>query len=787
VETPTETIYRFGLFEVNATSGELLKQGRRVRLQEQPFRLLVILLEQAGEVVSREEIQRRLWDGNTFVDFEGSLRVAVRKLRDALGDDADSPRYIETIPKRGYRFLGPAVRPHAAQAGAPVAAPEINTGSQRTADASSSTPWTQAIRIGVVIAFAAGALLFLFGGTLFPSTKILTEKDTVVLADFANSTGDPVFDGTLRQGLTVQLEQSPFLSMISDESIKQTLELMNQPANTRLVPEVAREVCERTGSTAVLNGSIANLGSQYVLGLRASNCRTGKILAEEQGQAARKEDVLDALGQLASKFRTHVGESLATVQQHNTPLAEATTPSLEALKAYSSAWEVLATQGEASAIPFFKKSVEIDPQFAIAYASLALMYGSIGESALATENAGRAYALRSHASDKERFFITAYYDGRATGNQEKAQQTCEAWAETYPREKGPPHFLSGFIFPASGKFEKAAEEARKAIQLNPDDAVAYTMLATHYAALNRLPDAEGTIRVAAARKIELPLFLVIRYDLAFLKGDQAEMDRVAAQAQGKTGAEDWIADHQGFVHAYSGQLREARRLSSHAADLAQQSAHRERAALFEAGASLWEAMSGNAAEAKRTATKALALARNREVDYGSAFALALSGDSSQSQALANDLEKNFPEDTAIRFSYLPSLRALAALNHGDSAKAVEILQVAIPNELGQPRSALQGFFGALYPIYVRGLAYLAAHQGQAAAAEFQKIIDHPGITTIDPMGALAYLQQGRAYAMSGDTAKAKDKYQEFLSRWKNADPDLPLLKQAKAEFAKLQQ
>ena len=533
MQTPAYTIYRFGLFEVNATSGELLKQGRRIRLQEQPFRLLVILLEQAGEVVSREEIQSRLWNGNTFVDFEGSLRVAVRKLRDALGDDADNPRYIETIPKRGYRFLGPAVRPDTHPPDAPAAGPELKAGLEGQDSSTASNKWGLALRIALLVVTAAGALLFFFRGTLFPKARILTEKDTVVLADFANSTGDPVFDGTLRQGLAVQLEQSPFLSLISDERVQQTLQLMNQPPNARLVSEVAREVCERTGSAAVLSGSIASLGSQYVLGLRASDCHTGKILADEQGQAARKEDVLRALSQIASKFRTQVGESLATIQQYNTPLAEATTPSLDALKAFSSAWRVLSTQGESAAIPFFKKAVEIDPQFAMAYASLALMYGTNGESALATENASKAYALRDRASDKERFFIAAYYDGRVTGNQEKAQQTCEAWAETYPREKGPHDFLAGFIFPASGKFEKAAEEARRAIQIDPDDAVPYIMLTTHYAALNRLPDAEEAVRMAAERKIEMPLFLVARYDLAFLKGDTAEMERVAAQGQGK--------------------------------------------------------------------------------------------------------------------------------------------------------------------------------------------------------------------------------------------------------------
>jgi tetratricopeptide (TPR) repeat protein len=561
---------------------------------------------------------------------------------------------------------------------------------------------------------------------------------------------------------------------------------MGQPTDARLTPEVAREICERTASAAVLDGSIASLGSRYVLGLRAKECRTGKVLAEEQVQAARKEDVLNALGQIASGFRTQLGESLTTVEKHNTPLAEATTPSLEALKAYSTGWKVALSEGDAAALPFFKRAVEIDPQFAMAYAALGVMYGTTGESALAGEITGKAYALRDRVSDKERFFIAAYYDGRVTGNQEKAQQTCEAWARTYPREVGPHSFLSGFIYPASGNYEKAVEEAGKAIQLDPDGAIGYAILGANDVALDRLGDAENALRIASDRKLENPLYLVLRYDIAFLHADKEKMNRAVALAQGKSGAEDWISDHEAFVLAYSGHLREARRMSQHAANLAQQSSHQERAALFVTGATLWEAMFGNASEARKSATAALELAKDREVEYGAAFALALSGDSSRSQLLANDLEKQFPEDTSVRFSYLPSLRGLLALDRGEPAKAIELLQVAAPNELAEPRSSIQGFFGALYPIYVRGEAYLAARQGGKAAVEFQKILDHRGIVVSDPVGALAHLQLGRAYALSGETMKAKAAYQDFLTLWKDADPDIPVLKEAKAEYAKLQ-
>ncbi len=471
--------------------------------------------------------------------------------------------------------------------------------------------------------------------------------------------------------------------------------------------------------------------------------------------------MLSALDQVARRFRVRLGESLATVEKHNTPLAEATTPSLEALKAYSTGWKVAYSEGDAAALPFFKSAVSIDPQFAAAYAALGLMYGTTGESDLAAENASKAYALLNRVSDKEKFFIAAYYDGRVTGNQEKAQQTCETWMRTYDRDVGPHSFLAGFIYPASGKYTKSVEEDRKGLQLDPYEAILYLELAANLAALDRIEDAKSALRIAADRKLNHPLLLVQAYDIAFLQSDNAGMDRAVTLAQEKSGAEDWISDHQAFALAYSGHLHEARSKSQHAADLAQQAAHQERAALFETGPALWEAMFGNAAEARRSALAALALARDREVEYGAAFALALSGDSSRSQSMANDLEAQYPEDTAVRFSYLPALRALQALKRGEPSRAIELLRVAVPYDLGEPRSKIQGFFGALYPIYVRGEAYLAAKKGAEAAAEFQKILDHRGIVYSDPIGALAHLQLGRAYTLSGDKAKGKGRLSGF--------------------------
>ena len=637
-----------------------------------------------------------------------------------------------------------------------------------------------------VAAVAAGVVLLVGGYFYTHRAPKLTEKDTIVLADFTNSTGDTVFDGTLRQGLAVQLEQSPFLSLISDQRIQHTLRLMGRSADARLTPGLAREICERTGSAAVLEGSIATLGSQYVLGLRAKTCRTGDVLDDELAQAAKKEDVLNALTQIASKFRTRVGESLSMIQQHDTSLAEATTPSLEALEAYSEAWRVHSSSGAAAALPFFKHATEIDPNFAMAYASLGRIYADLDESDLSAASTTKAWQLRDHTSEPEKFFIAANYDMLVTGNLEEARQICESWARTYPREALPHAMLSGYISKSAGQYEKAAAEASKAVGLDPDFAIAYYSLAVSHAYLDRPGEAENTVRRAAGRGLEIDEFIMLGYDIAFLKGDQAGMEREAARARQRSGGEIWISNHEAFALAYSGHLQQARSLTRRAVEQAQQAAQRERAGLWEAGAAMREALFGNASEAKKNAFAALQLSRDREVEYGAALALAFSGDFPQAQTLADDLEKRFPEDTCVRFSYLPVLRAQLAVSHSDPSKAVEVLQAAVPNELGAQRSTIHALFGALYPIYVRGEAYIAQGRGSEGALEFQKILRHPGIVASDPIGALAHLQLGRAYALLGDKTKAKSAYQDFFTLWKDADPDISILEQAKAEYAKLQ-
>jgi DNA-binding winged helix-turn-helix (wHTH) protein/Tfp pilus assembly protein PilF len=776
-------LVRFDDFELDLHAYQLRRSGRTLKLERIPMEVLFLLVERRGQLVTREEIIEKLWGKNVFLDTDNAINTAIRKIRQILKDDPEQPRFIQTITGRGYRFIGQAE----------VVAPPANAPAQAQPGPSSTATTRAPTGIGkrwklIVPAIVAVLVLSAGGYFLLRRTPKLTDKDTIVLADFNNTTGDSVFDGTLRQGVAVQLEQSPFLSLVSEERIQQILKLMAKPADARLTSEIAREICERTASAAVLDGSIASLGSQYVLTLRAKDCRTGDVLDEEQVQAARKEDVLNALSQIASRFRTRVGESLATVKSHDTPLAEATTPSLEALKAYSAGWQVTFSSGSAAAVPFFSRAVEIDPNFASAYAALGRMYGDIGEPALSAQNTSQAYQLRDRASDQEKFFISLTYDLQVTGNLDKAQQTCDLWVQTYPRAWMPHALLSGGIYLPLGKYAESVEENKIALGIDPDFSIGYSNLATSYMAVERTDEAGKALQQAFERKLEIPDLFVLRFVMAFLKGDKVGMERTSALARERPGAGDWISNSEGFASAYSGHLEAARKMSQLAADLARKTQRRDTEALYEADAAVREALFGNVLTARQRAVEAIELSKSKDVAFGAGFALALSGDSSRSQALREDLSRRLPEDTRVQFTYAPTLRALLALNHSQPLKAVELLQTTIPYELGNPSEGGSEFLlgaGNLYPAYVRGLAYLAAHQGAEAASEFQKILDHRGIVISDPIGALAHLQLGRAYAMSGDKAKAKSAYQDFLNLWKDADPDVPILKEARAEYTKL--
>ena len=636
---------------------------------------------------------------------------------------------------------------------------------------------------------AAGAALAVsaVGGYMYRHRPPkLTDKDTIVLADFVNTTGDAVWDETLRLGLAVQLEQSPFLSIVPEERIRKALQLMGQSSGARLTGDMARDLCVRTGSTAVVTGSIASLGTQYVIGLRAENCGTGDRLAQEQLPAARKEEVLNVLSQLATTFRTRVGESLATVQKHSTPLPEATTPSIEALKAYSTA---LKFPIDPRIIPLYKRALDIDPNFAIAHARLGLAYSGTGQSLLGEQSTARAYALRDHANDRERFFITTIYERQVTGNLEREIETLRLWAQTYPRDANAPGLMGGFASGGTGTYDLMIRTGRDAIAIDPDLAPPYFNVVGGYIFLGRLNDAEQALRQAVARAPDSPLGLIFPFHIAILKGDTAGMERQAAVTRGKPGVEDWIPHLQALVLARAGRLEAARQSARHAIDLASASGQGERAAVLETAVAMWEAWYGNAAGAKRSALHVLEVAQGRHVSFAAAMALALAGERSRAQTLTDDLDRRFPEDTSVRFNYVPTLRALSALSASDPVRAVELLRPAATYEFAQPGISFYGSggasFGAMYPTYLRGQAYLALHKPAEAAAEFQKILDHPGVVLADPMGALARLQLGRSLTQAGDVTKARAVYVDLLALWKDADPDFELPKRAKAEFAAL--
>ena len=639
--------------------------------------------------------------------------------------------------------------------------------------------WKVVVPVALVVAVLAAAGYF-----YFHRPPKLSDKDTIVLADFTNATGDTVFDGTLRQGLSVQLEQSPFLSIISDQRIQQSLQMMGQKPDVKLTPEIARELCQRTAGAAVLDGSIAQIGTQYLLTLKAVNCASGESLASTEAQASDKNHILEALGKAASDIRSKLGESFSTVQRFDTPLEQASTRSLEALKAFSTGYNIMYTTGSTEAIPFFKHAVEIDKNFALAYAWLGRTYRNLGENETAADYTRKAYELREPTSEAERYFITASFDIVVTGNLEKAKQTCELWAQAYPRLALPHIFLSGPIYPTFGQYENAVEEGRKAVRVNPDNSpIPYFILGFNYVNLNRLDEAMASYRQALERKLDHPNFHTDLYLIAFLQNDAAGMEHQAAWATGKPGAENEMLSLQADTAAYSGRLREARNFSRRAMDSSELADEKEAAATYLARSGLREALLGNADEARRSATMEMQRSsRDQGVQYSAALALAYAGDDKQAQALTADLGKRFPEATIQQFNFLPTLRAKLALNKRNASQAIEGLAPAAPYELGS-----HGNYGwtALFPVYVRGEAYLAAHQGTEAAAEFQKILDHRGIVLNEPIGALAHLQLGRAYAMQGDVAKAKAAYQDFLTLWKDADPDIPIFIAAKAEYAKL--
>jgi serine/threonine protein kinase/tetratricopeptide (TPR) repeat protein len=641
--------------------------------------------------------------------------------------------------------------------------------------------WKMLLAAAVVVIAALVAYSFYLhshAGTTANGGAPLTEKDTVVLSDFDNRTGDPVFDDALKQALAVQLGQSPFVNILSERKVEETLRLMGRPTTEKISRDVARELCIRTGSKAIVLGSISNLGGQYVIGLNAVGCSSGDTLAEEQEQAAAKGDVLKALGTAAVTLRGKLGESLATIQKFDVPV-EATTPSLEALKAYSMGITTGRTKGDAEAIPFMKRAIELDPNFAMAYVGLGVEYSNLGQASLAAEYSKKAYDLRDRVSDREKYRISAFYFQYVTGEVEKATEAYELWAKTYPRDMVP-HGNLGVIYSSLGQYDKAVAETEESQKLEPT-LISYGNLAGDYLNLNRFDDAGKTLQEAQVKKLDGLILRADDYGLAFLQGNTAEMEKDFAWGAGRPGEEDFMLSMQSDTEAYFGRLPRARDFTRRAVDAAVRADSKEAGAIWQGNGALREAEFGNSAVAKQKIDAALSLAPGRNVKVLAAFTLARVGESARSKAIVEQLEKSDGTNTMLKLYWFPTIEAAVDLNAGNASQALIALEATAPYDLGGPLP-----ISGLYPVYVRGQAYLASRNGAGAAGEFQKILDHRGIVQNFPLGALAHLQLGRAYVLTGDTAKAKAAYQDFFNVWKDADPDIPILKDAKAEYAKLQ-
>jgi serine/threonine protein kinase/tetratricopeptide (TPR) repeat protein len=605
----------------------------------------------------------------------------------------------------------------------------------------------------------------------------LIEKDRIILADFDNRTGDAVFEGALREGLSVQLEQSPFLSIASYQQIQQTLQMMGQKPDAKLTSQIAREVCQRTGSAAALEGSIAQIGTEYLLTLRAVGCAGGELLASASAQASDKNHVLDALGKTASEIRNKLGESLNTVQKFDTRIEQATTPSLEALQAHSLASKAFLIGEYTNSASFEQQAIRLDPNFAMAYAGLGDNHMSLLERNLAVDDYQKAYELRERTSVYEKLYIEAGYHQVVSGDLEKALEVCEIWAQTYPRDFVPPANF-GFIDRSLGKYDKALADFRESFRLSPTS-WNYANVAASYVNLDRLHEARETAAQAQAKNLDSPWLHGSLYVIAFLSNDLAGMAQQMAWSAGKPGVEDLLLWSEADTAFYSGHLERGLELSRQAVASAERARERETAAEYDADAAVQLALFGKSAEVQQRTKQALGLSSGRDVQFRAALALSLAGDFTRSQSLTDDLARRFPEDTLVQFNYVPTLHGQLWITRNVPSKAIEALQTATPYELG----ATLG--GALYPVFVRGEAYLSAHQGREAAAEFQKILDHRGVVVNEPIGALAHLGLGRAYALQGDAAKARSAYHDFLTLWKDADPDIPILKAVKAEYAKL--
>jgi tetratricopeptide (TPR) repeat protein len=611
----------------------------------------------------------------------------------------------------------------------------------------------------------------------------LTDRDTVLLADFTNHTSEGIWDETLKQWLRVELDQSPYLDVMSDERVNRLLQYAGRSPNERLTPDLARELCRRASNKAMLLGSISSVGSHYAIELKAANCESGELLAEEQKEASTREEVLAKLQEAGIGMRKKLGESLASIQKYDVPLEQATTPSFEALKAYSAGLRAMQTRGDNEALPLIKRAVTLDPNFAMAHAVLATVYANLDDNGMSAEQAGKAYALRERLTEREKFYVDSSYYSLATGELEKEAEVYERWKLAYPRDPTPLHklaYCNGFL----GRYEKAAVGYSEAIKLEPNDVVNYIDLAGTYITLNRLDSAQGVLHDLRTRKLEHEYVPEVSYLLAFMRNDSAAMSKLMTAAETNSESQDILLSSQSDTEAFHGHLQKAREYFRIAVDSARQNGDTSRASEWQVHAALWEAELGNWHRARQLAAAVVPAYTAKEVPAETAvaaLALARAGDSTGAENILRGLARQFPTDVWMNRYWAPSTRAAIELDRNNPTRAIELLEVAKPYELGGDPITLD----SLYPVFLRGQAYLMQRNANAASAEFQKIVEHRGRVVNGVIGAIVYLQLARAYALSRDIPKARNAYQKFLLLWQDADSDTPLLRQARVEYSQL--
>jgi DNA-binding winged helix-turn-helix (wHTH) protein/tetratricopeptide (TPR) repeat protein len=756
---------RFGAFDVDLCSGEVHKHGIRLKLQDQPFQVLALLLEHSGNVVTREELRQKLWPGDTFVDFDTGLNSAIKKLRDALGDSAEEPRYIETLPRRGYRFIA-----------------EVENGDASTSAAvheklavvplrQTSKVWKKGRLVIVASVLAVLVVAALVTWRVFFARPALTGTDVILLAGFVNNTGDPIFNESLDKALEVKLTESPFLSLLPEADLRETLRMMRHDPNERVTRELGIEICKRQGLKAVVVPEIAAFGSRYLITLEAVDARSQKSIARRQEEAESKDKVIAALGKAGSQLRRRLGESLSSLEKFDAPLDLATTSSLEALQAYRTGQTLYRSGKRREAIPFFEAAVELDPQFCSAYSMLGSAYHSIADAQASRRNFAKAFELKDRRlTQEENFQTTALYHLSTTGNLEKAAAVLVLYKQAYPRSVFALN-LSGIAYAQLGKTEEALQEFYRAIDLSPVPSVQhYSNASQALMILGRFDEAKKTLDQWRQKGSLTPFQVMLRYRIAFIENDAATMERLSRE----TPADDMSWLHLQMQLAFlRGDFAKLRSLSETLVKQQSRANRKENAAYELAWHAGLESFLGDYAFARKLCRQAGEAGNDSALGlWTCATALGDAGDVTQAEALAAKLDRLFPEDTSQQEVLLPIVRSIIERKRGNTAKAVDLLAPVTQ----YPNGAVS---------YHRAQAYLAAGEHAKAATDFEKVIDHRGWPEWELFAPLSQLGLARAYVMQGDRENSRKAYDDFFTTWKDADPDIPILRQAKAEYKKL--